>query len=128
MAFPDLNSPGELRTVGPKSDVTGHSDAGTQRLSPVVLLLSRTLAEALYATQVVPISMPQCAMCGESGLLFVHVFIARKKRKSYPVCIRHAAWAYALQEIGQDWGRTNLARAFGIKKGTIPRIKVDLTP
>src|SRR5437867_12308237 len=77
---------------------------------------------------VVPITMPQCAMCGEPGLLFVHVFIARKKRKSYPVCIRHAAWAYALQEIGQDWGRTNLARAFGIKKGTIPRIKVDLTP
>src|SRR6266566_4977935 len=43
-------APGELRTVGPKSDVTGHGDAGTQRLSPVVLLLSRTLAEALYAT------------------------------------------------------------------------------
>ena len=72
--------------------------------------------------------MPQCAMCREPGLLFVHVFVARKKRKSYPVCIRHAAFAYAVQGIGQDWGRTNLARAFGIKKGTIPRIKVDLTP
>lgn len=72
--------------------------------------------------------MLHCAMCEEASILYVHVFIARKKRQSYPVCIRHAAWAYALQEIGQDWGRTNLARAFGIKKGTIPRIKVGLKP
>jgi len=71
--------------------------------------------------------MSPCAVCREPSVAYVQVFLNRKKRKSYPVCIKHALMAYGYEQLGQDWGRTNMARAFGIRKGTILRVKVSLS-
>ncbi|MGD0257467.1 MAG: hypothetical protein ABSB90_06265 [Thermoplasmata archaeon] len=72
--------------------------------------------------------MTNCTFCPEPSVAYLQVFQGRKKTGSYPVCVRHAAWGYGFQEIGQDWARTALAEFFGVKKGKLPRVKVSLTP
>ncbi len=72
--------------------------------------------------------MAKCVVCGEPGLAYVQVFDGRRKVRSSPVCVAHGLLIYGFEQVGQDWGRTNLARAFGIRKGTIPRVKISLSP
>lgn len=72
--------------------------------------------------------MPKCSLCDQPGVAYAQVFQKRKKVGSYPLCIYHGLWAKGLQELGQDWAKSGLAAAFGIRKGSIPRIKISLTP
>ncbi len=72
--------------------------------------------------------MTDCVICGQPAVAFGHVYVSRKKRTSGPLCISHALMAYAFSQFVQDWGRSGAAKAFGIKKGTLPRLKVSLKP
>jgi hypothetical protein len=72
--------------------------------------------------------MPKCAVCGEPSVAYAQLFRARKKVKSYPVCVSHGLLLYGFEQLGQDWGRANLARALGMKKGSILLVKVSLSP
>ena len=71
--------------------------------------------------------MTKCAFCPATAVAFAQVFQSRKKIGSYPVCVTHAAWGYGFQKLGQDWTRTGPARACGIRKGAVPRIKISMT-
>jgi len=70
----------------------------------------------------------KCSVCRELAVAYVQVFRGRKKVSTNPVCASHAIWSYGFQELGQDWARTGVAKAFGLRKGSLPRIKVSLTP
>ncbi len=72
--------------------------------------------------------MPPCILCGEPSAGYLHLFQARKKVDSVPVCAKHALIAAAYQELGQDWLRKQIATALGIKKGSVPRVKFDTKP
>jgi hypothetical protein len=72
--------------------------------------------------------MTKCSICSETAVAYLQVFQARKKTGSYPVCVTHGLWGYGFQQLGQDWARSGLAKAFGIRKGSLPRVKVSLTP
>ena len=71
--------------------------------------------------------MAKCSVCREPAVAYVQLFRQRKKVGSYPVCVQHAIFAYGFQEIGQDWARSGLAQIFGIRRGTIPRVKVSFS-
>ena len=72
--------------------------------------------------------MTKCAMCSETAIAYAQLFEGRKKVKSYPVCIRHGISVYGFEQLAQDLLRTNLSGAFGIKKGSLPKVKVSLSP
>jgi hypothetical protein len=71
--------------------------------------------------------MAECSLCSEPAVAYLQVYRVREKVGSYPVCTSHAIWGYGFQQLGQDWARSELAKAFGIRKGSLPRIKVSLT-
>ena len=73
-------------------------------------------------------NIARCVICNEPGIVYAQVFRGRNKVRSYQICLSHALIIYGFEQLGQDWGRTNLARAFGIKKGTLPRVKVSFKP
>lgn len=74
--------------------------------------------------------MAKCQLCENQSIGYVQVFLQRKKVKSFPVCLEHYAIAYGLIKLGQNKVRSFLAEVLPIpiKKGTIPRLKVSLTP
>ena len=72
--------------------------------------------------------MTKCYVCPETAVGYVRWVQSRKKVQSYPVCLTHYLLALGIERFAQDWGRSELARAFGIKKGSIPKIEVSLTP
>ncbi len=59
---------------------------------------------------------------------YLQLFQARRKLDSVPVCARHALIAAVYQELGQDWLRSQIGKALGIKKGSIPRVKFSTKP
>jgi len=73
-------------------------------------------------------NIARCVICNEPGIAYAQVFQARKKLRSYSLCVSHALILYGFEQLGQDWGRTNLARAFGLREGTLPRMKVSFKP
>ena len=72
--------------------------------------------------------MAQCVVCKETAVAYVKIYRRRKRIGTYSVCVQHAIFAYGWQELGQDWARSGLASAFGIRKGSVPRIEVSLEP
>ena len=72
--------------------------------------------------------MTKCQFCGEPSVGYVQVFVKRKKTKSFPACFKHCLIAQGFVSIGQDNVRSFLVEVFPVKKGTIPRLKVSLTP
>ena len=60
--------------------------------------------------------MVKCSACNEPAVAYVQLCRGKKKISSSPVCAAHAVWSYGFQRIGQDWTRTGLAKAFGIRK------------
>lgn len=72
--------------------------------------------------------MAKCTLCDQPGVAFAQIFQGREKVGSYPLCAYHGLWARGLQEFGQDWARSGLAKAFGVRRGKVPRVKVALTP
>ena len=70
--------------------------------------------------------MGECTICGQPSVAFVQLFRGRKKVGTYPICLYHGMWAYGLEQLGQDWARSEFARSLGIRKGALPRIKVSL--
>lgn len=67
-------------------------------------------------------------ICGKPAIAFVQVYLHRKKVRSYPICIEDGAKFLLYQELGQDWIRSALSSVLPIKKGTVPRFKVSLSP
>ncbi len=72
--------------------------------------------------------MPGCIFGEEPSIGYLHVYHLRKKVDSVPVCAKHALIAAAYQELGQDWLRSQIAKALGIKKGSVPRVKFSTKP
>jgi hypothetical protein len=72
--------------------------------------------------------MDYCVVCNEPAVGYVRVFRGKRKIAAYAACFEHLAWAWTAQEIGQDWVREALARAFSMPKGWVPRIKISATP
>jgi hypothetical protein len=68
-----------------------------------------------------------CA-CTKPAIGYIQVFQGQKKIASQPACVEHIIFAWAAQEIAQDWVRQALADTLRIKKGAILRFKVSLTP
>ncbi len=73
-------------------------------------------------------STAKCVICGQPGVAYAQSFNNRRKGQSYPVCVQHALLGYGLEQLLQDLVRTNVSRAFGIRKGSIPRFKIRLKP
>ncbi len=72
--------------------------------------------------------MTGCTFCEEPIVGYLHVFHDRQKVTSAPVCAKHALIAAAYQELGQDWLRSQIGKALGIKKGSVPRVKFSTKP
>jgi hypothetical protein len=72
--------------------------------------------------------MVKCQLCEEQSVSYVQVYLRQKKVKSFPVCFKHGVIAQALISLGQDSVRSFLAEVYPVKKGSIPRLKVSLTP
>jgi hypothetical protein len=72
--------------------------------------------------------MTECNICGKQGTAYAQVFQGRKKIGSYPLCVEHALWVYGFQQIAQNGARTGIAKALGMKKGSLPRVQVGLVP
>ncbi len=72
--------------------------------------------------------MTVCTFCEEPGAGYLQIYQGREKVTSVPVCSKHSLFAAAYQELGQDWLRTQFAKALGIRKGSVPRVKFSLKP
>ena len=72
--------------------------------------------------------MAKCQLCEEQSVGCVQVYLKRKKMKSFPVCFKHGLIIQALISLGQDSVRLFLAEIYPVKKGSIPRLKISLTP
>jgi len=73
-------------------------------------------------------SMANCQFCEEQSVGYVQVYLRRKKVKSFPACFKHCLIAQGFISLGQDSVRSFLAGIYPIKKGSIPTLKVSLTP
>lgn len=72
--------------------------------------------------------MANCKICGKPSIGYIQWYQGKKKVASYPACIEHTLVAYSLIELGQERLRDFLATSMPIKKGSVPRFKVSLTP
>ena len=71
--------------------------------------------------------MTKCSICSENAIAYAQVFQSWKKVGSYPVCLTHAFWGFGFEKLGQNWARSELARAFRLRKGALPRVKISMT-
>ena len=69
-----------------------------------------------------------CTFCDQPALLYVQRFQGRRKAASYPVCANHSAVAWAYEEFGQDAVRDLVEWLLPVRRSSIPRFKVSLTP
>ncbi len=69
-----------------------------------------------------------CTFCDLPAILYIQRFQGRRKAASYPVCANHSAVAWVYQEFGQELVRDALAWLFPVRRGSVPRFKVSLTP
>jgi hypothetical protein len=72
--------------------------------------------------------MAKCALCDEVAVAYAQVFQGRKQVGSYPLCLYHGLWVRGFEEFGQDWARSGLAEAFGFRRGSLPKVRVSLSP
>jgi len=70
----------------------------------------------------------KCQFCEEQSMAYVQVYLKRKKVKSIPVCLTHSLIAHGLISLGQDRVRSFVTEVYPIAKGSVPRLKVSLTP
>lgn len=63
-------------------------------------------------------------VCTLPSVGYIDVFVRQRKIASYAACFEHLVWAWAAEEIGQDWVRDALASVIHFPKGSIPRFKV----
>ena len=73
-------------------------------------------------------NMAKCQFCEESSVGYVQVYLKRTKVKSFPACFKHCLIAQGLISFGQDGVRSLLVEVYRIKKGSVPRLEVSLTP
>lgn len=72
--------------------------------------------------------MGKCQFCEQQSVGYVQVYLGRNKVKSLPACFKHCLIAQGFISLGQDSVRSFLVGVYPIKKGSIPRLKVSLTP
>jgi hypothetical protein len=70
----------------------------------------------------------KCMFCDHPAILYLKRFQGQRKAASYPVCANHSAVAWAYQEFGQDAVRDLVEWLMPVRRRSIPRFKVSLTP